>query len=368
MSCPVRTYPLVKPKDHRPPIPRWSLKFPNEATHVYTAYLGVQWHSKSPATIQAALQAIHATRSWIDNNASDPSFAFESFNFLDGNDAPSSKVWVCYWAEEGKYKETLDRLSLAAIFSDLPTDGRTSVGLWCERFSSPLSRLETNYSGLDYLPGLAKLPGVSTEEHSLTAYWGAARDRIPDSAHDLFEQDEDSVQSPAEELSGVGQHLVGSNYNNIVHIRSGQFWENCALEECQAYESKLKPKLEAGLHYIWENPYLIGAMGLRYLRNTENGDGMVAEGNSTLKETCAAGFFTSLHSLERWAKTHPSHLAIYTGAMKHAKVWGAERKFRTWHEVSVLKQGEANFEYLNCLPNTGVIRYLPLVDQRDVGF
>lgn len=35
-------------------------------------------------------------------------------------------------------------------------------------------------------------------------------------------------------------------------------------------------------------------------------------------------------------------------------------KFMTWHEVSILKTGEATFEYVNCDPKTGVIRWVQL--------
>ncbi len=30
------------------------------------------------------------------------------------------------------------------------------------------------------------------------------------------------------------------------------------------------------------------------------------------------------------------------------------------HEVSILKEGEAKFEYVNCDPGTGVIKWVPL--------
>ena len=32
----------------------------------------------------------------------------------------------------------------------------------------------------------------------------------------------------------------------------------------------------------------------------------------------------------------------------------------TWHEVSILKAGEARFEYVNCDAVTGVIKWVPL--------
>lgn len=66
------------------------------------------------------------------------------------------------------------------------------------------------------------------------------------------------------------------------------------------------------------------------------------------KETCGAGFFTSLKDLERWAHTHKSHLKIFNGALAHYKEFGDMRRFRTWHEVSVIREADATFDYVNC--------------------
>lgn len=344
MSGQPRTYPLRKPENHKPPVPRWKLVLDDDLHQIHTAYIGVQQHeSKNPAS-QARAEASDAIRAWLGQN--DQPAATEDFSLIAGNDASDAHVWVCYWVDEESFRKCMDRLGLRSIHAGLSLPGRTSVGLWCESFTTSTSRLETNYSGLDYLPGLARLPGANTTEHSTTAYWGAARDRIPDSAHDLFEKDA-SLAGSHMPVRGLGQRLVGKNHNNIVHIRSGQFWSTCNAEEAAAYEEKLEPTLEAGLSYLWENPVESGAIGLRYLRNGS-------------KETCVAGFFNNLSSLEDWAKTHPSHLAIYRGALSHAKKFGRERKFRTWHEVSVLKKGEVDFEYVNCLPETGVMKFVNL--------
>ncbi|KAL2687625.1 hypothetical protein Neosp_005187 [[Neocosmospora] mangrovei] len=136
-----------------------------------------------------------------------------------------------------------------------------------------------------------------------------------------------------------------------------QFWENCGQEEADAYDRKLEPTLRSGLEYLWENSPDTGALGLRYLRNHD----IDSPDDRPRKETCGAGFFTSLETLETWAKSHRSHLAIYRGAMAHYKAFGDRRKMRTWHEVSVLRGGDAKFEYLNCVPKTGVIRGIPLM-------
>jgi hypothetical protein len=373
MSCPIRTYPLKRPDGHQPPVPRWQLVFGLEVTNVHIAYIGVQRHSDAEDVIRAGEQAINAVRGWIDKEAEDGFAVTEEFDVIDGDDAGNAHVWACYWADEAIYKSALEQLSLSKIHDALsPAAGRSSIGLWLETFTVPPSRLETNYTGLDYLPGVARLPNTTTEPHTLTAYWGAARDRIPDSAHDLFEtknSDEWYVRLVEEKHSaGAGRHILGTNADNLVHIRSGQFWETCDDVEADAYERQLEPTLEAGLRYLWENPSESGARGLRYLRNTDTANGSGNNNNSSeeekenmrrpRRETCVAGYFTSLDKLEGWAKSHKSHLAIYHGAMRHAKVFGDTRRFRTWHEVVILKKGEARFEYVNCVDKTGVLRFI----------
>lgn len=348
MSCPARLYPLRKPKNHRLPIPKWKLTVPSSASHVHTAYIGIQQRSDERAAVQARAQATAAVQDWLRTD--DGPLASESFTLINGNDVQNAPVWVCYWFGGARFNRSVQSLSLPDVYSKLGVTGRASIGMWRESFTTPFSRLETSYSGLDYLPGLARIAGTGTEEHTCSAYWGSARDRIPDSAHDLFPPPADTTPINPVPRS-IGQYLVGTNYQNLVHIRSGQFWQNCGQEEADAYEKKLEPTLEAGLEYLWGNPAESGARGLRYLRN---GDG------HGRRETCGAGFFASLESLETWAKSHPSHLAIYRGAMAHFKAFGDARDLRTWHEVSVLEEADARFEYINCTPNTGVVSTLPL--------
>jgi len=281
---------------------------------------------------------------------------------LDDNDVQDVAVWVCYWSDLVQSKASLQYLSPPNIHADLPASGRASVGIWQESFATEVSRLETNYSGLDYLPGLARLPGASTTEHTLSTYWGAARDRIPDSAHDLF-RNAANVERPNPAPRGIAQHLTGTNHANLVHIRSGQFWENCGQQEADAYEQKLEPTLRTGLEYLHENSVDTGAIGIRYLRSEEL---PVRFDSRERKESCGAGFFSNLEDLERWAHTHQSHLKIYRGALSHYKAFGDERRFRTWHEVSIIREGDATFEYVNCAPRTGAMASLRLEFRADL--
>jgi hypothetical protein len=350
MSCPVRLYPLRKPKNHRLPVPRYTLALPSRIKHVYTTYVGVQQHFNDAASTETKANACQYIESWLGSN-NRPS-SFESFALIDGREAPGTTIWVGYWTDATRHAKALEALRLPSIFARQLKERRPSLGLWHESYATDVSRLETNYSGLDYLPGLGQIPNSSAAEHDLATYWGAARDRIPDSAQDLFPRPTIRIDRPVEAPKGLGQHLTGISHHNLVHIRSGQWWMNCDGTETQAYVQKLEPTLRKGLQYLNDNPKETGAMGLRYLRNT-NVDEPLKDYDR--EETCGAGFFANLEDLENWAKTHSSHLAIWRGAMSHYKAFPDNRKFRTWHEVSVISEGDAQFEYINCTPGTGVM-------------
>ena len=214
-------------------------------------------------------------------------------------------------------------------------------------------------------------------EHDIATYWGAARDRIPGSGWDLFgrkgegegkgeetrdetrgkrtagEETVDEKVKVKDNTSGLGFTLHGTNAHNTVHIRSGQYWSRCSAAECAAYEEKLEPALRKGLAYLSENSEETGCLCIRYLRNvTLDQNGAVYHPGDG-RETCGAGFFHNLADLERWARAHGSHLRIWGGAMAHYKRFREGRMLRTWHEVSVIGEGDARFEYVNCLGGTG---------------
>lgn len=398
-----RVYPLRQSPGHNPP-PRLHLTFPEGLNRVFTAYIGIQLHSTSFDDTQQSATLLKQPALQIQERLLNPESApvsAERFQLLgDGtstthplshnqdfttSDIPpktspesQSLIWVCYWTEETKYKASLENLHLAEIYQSLDPVSKPHIGLWVEHFASDTSRLETVYSATDYLPGLARLPGTSTAQHVRTGYWGAARDRIPGSAEDLFEReavDKNHSTNLPESQSAIktitqslGTHITGTNPHNMVHIRSGQFWGTCNTEEADAYLNTLEPKLRAGLSYLWTSPQETGSSGVRYLHNIE--PVFTASSNDSIstihqtKEACVTAFFRNMTDLEGWAARHPSHLAIWAGAVKHGKRFGDERRFRTWHEVSVLRGGEARFEYVNCVEGTGVATGIALLDVR----
>ena len=194
MACPVRRYPSKKPPKWKPPVPRWQLVLPEDVLAIYTLYIGVQSHHSPPPPAFAT--AITTISSHLHTPSTAPS-VIDTFTIETGHDIPGTRVWVCYWTSQNLFSKALSTLNLLDIYSSLPSSDRSKIGLWTESFTTPVPRLETNYAGLHEAPGLARLPNSKREGHELSAYWGAARDRMPASAEDVFELPGTKPPSPA---------------------------------------------------------------------------------------------------------------------------------------------------------------------------
>lgn len=301
-----RKYPLKRPPKHKPPVPRWTLKLSDGVTHIYTLYIGAQAHGEDKSALPKAEQSV---QQWLDDAEGKPE-AVDWFQVTNGFDLVDSKVWVAYWTDANEFTTKLRKLDLKKIWNDLG-NAKQSIGIWEEHMATPVERLETNYSRLEHKPGVAQIPNSEFPAHNLTAYWGAGRDRLPAAKEDLFLPPEDT-EPPEVPPKGIGEHLTGENYDNMCHIRSGQWWEQCPPDERDAYENDLQDKLMGGMQHLWDNPEETGTIGLRFLQNLN-------DKGEKIKETCGAGFHRNWADLEYWSSTHPSHLAIFVGALNHAR-------------------------------------------------
>ncbi|KAK0919981.1 hypothetical protein LTR91_005280 [Friedmanniomyces endolithicus] len=239
-----RKHPLKKPAGHKPPVPRWTLKLPHDVPHIYTLYVGVQTRDANSEHVVGLEQTIQQRMSDSPNKPA----AIDTFRVTDGFDVRDSKVWVAYWTSADKFTSTIKSLNLPELWQGLGSN-KKSVGVWSEHFTTSVDHLETNYSRLDHKPGLAQLPDIEQPSHELTAYWGAGRDRIPASSHDLFKTPS-QTPAPQHQPKGIGEHITGTNYDNMCHIRSGQWWETCPDEERLAYEGNLQKTLMTGMNYL----------------------------------------------------------------------------------------------------------------------
>jgi aldoxime dehydratase len=63
-----------------------------------------------------------------------------------------------------------------------------------------------------------------------------------------------------------------------------------------------------------------------------------------LEKSYGMSWWKSLADLERWAESHPTHLAIFGAAMNYLRKVGAAAKLKLYHEVTVAAASEQYFE------------------------
>jgi len=142
---------------------------------------------------------------------------------------------------------------------------------------------------------------------------------------------------------------------NLAVIRSGQDWTNCAASELAQFTESVQPALVEGMNFLRDHPGETGCCDLRFAEETD-GNGL------TLRKTFGLGYFLTLGHLEKWASTHPTHLAIFANFLTMVREHGKDLKLKLWHEVSVLPSTDQVFEYVNCHPETGLLPYFPSVE------
>ena len=122
------------------------------------------------------------------------------------------------------------------------------------------------------------------------------------------------------------------------------------------YLDDVEPVLRTGMDYLRDDGLEIGCFANRYLTVVDR-HGRPAE------KSYGMSWWRSLSALERWAESHPTHLAIFGAAMKYLSTLGPSAKLRLYHEVTVAAASEQHFEYYNCHPNTGMLRAARFAEQ-----
>lgn len=210
-------------------------------------------------------------------------------------------VFLGYWTDPASQQHWLARSQAV----DWP-------GVLVETAIIPKEHWETLHSTPEMTPGVRNL--VDIENTDVHEYWGSARDRIPASA--------------GSELGAEpGYGLPG----NLCLIRSGQVWSNCPEAERAFYFGEVEPHLRAAVDYLASDPKA-GCLSSRLLREqTIDGE--------DLESTSFLGWFRDLASVERWSRSHPTHLAIFCSYLRMVREFGGRTDLRLWHEMAVVPTG-----------------------------
>jgi aldoxime dehydratase len=320
--------------DYQPPFPSTVARYDPSVRQVVMAYFGVQYCSdRMPLAVARALKML-AGAFESDRGARH----WDRARYVD-EAGFTNMISVGYWDAPGDFDDWFGRYGVA--WADGSVAG-SALGMFTEVVRPAMERFETLFSS-DRPEGIACLAdGLSNavQEHG---YWGGARDRIPWSqTHDLA-----PVAMPRIVTNGLHQRVFG--HENLCLIRSGQDWSATEGEERRMYLEEIEPALSAGMEFLRDDGVPVGCFANRYVT-------VVDAGGDALEKRYGMSWWKSLSALERWAESHPTHVAIFGAAMTHLHAMGSAARLRLYHEVTVAAAAEQYFEYYNCHPKTGMLR------------
>jgi aldoxime dehydratase len=330
LQCPRSRHRRV-PDDYVPPYPSFVARHPASVKRVVMAYFGLQSHDAG-APREAALADLAAAFA----QPLGPGH-WDRAHYVDaaGHD---TVICTAYWDDPARFEAWF-----AGHGRDWTLRPRPGLGTFSELLQPAVERYETLFSAPDRAEGIATLAhGMSglVMEH---AYWGGARDRIPASQTDAMEP------MGAPHVQRDGGRLVVHGHEHLCLIRSGQDWSDTEADERRMYLQDVEPVLRAGMDFLRDDGLGVGCIANRYVVVQGR------DGTPTEKSYCMS-WWKSLAALERWAESHPTHVAIFGAAMKYLSTLGPAAKLKLYHEVTVLRADEQRFEYLNCHEGTGLLR------------
>ncbi|QYN36837.1 phenylacetaldoxime dehydratase family protein [Pseudonocardia sp. DSM 110487] len=321
-----RTHPGRMRDGYTPPYPSFVARMEPAVRQVVMAYFGLQFRGEPPAGALDALDTAFAAADGPGHHDRAQSIA---------PDGTTDIVSISYWDDPASF----DRWSAAHRESWL--DAGDGCGRWIEVLRPTVESHETLFSSLGRPEGVAALAGAWSGEVAEHGYWGGMRDRIPLSQTDPLAP----AGTPTVERDGTRVRI--RPHGGICLIRSGQDWTDTDDAERAMYVNDVEPVLRAGMEFLSSEGRGVGCYSNRYLA--------VVEGGRPVERTFGLGWWRSLADLERWAESHPTHLAIFGAAMRYLSALGPAARLRLYHEVSVVAEGDAFFEYVDCMPGTGLL-------------
>ena len=323
------------------PPPAWSATFSPPGSTLVIATYGAQ--ARDAAELEPFLR-------WLDeatNQESGPGVS-ERARFTDVA-GYVNEVRIAYWRDPRSFAKWAAS-SRVVDWWEHPSRTSGSVGTWREVVAIPSERFETILSSPSITIGAGRMASGVDGPIEAHGYWGSMRDRLPVSRKDpLISAYGDEL--PARRTShGPGRRIFVRPPENLALIRSGQDSSECPPDELEEYQRKIRPVLEKGMNFLRDNPEEAGCCSCRFMEEVEDSGEVSAR-------SFGFGWFLTLGHLERWSKSHPTHLAIFNGFSAFAKRRGPSLKLHLWHEVAVLPDGASTFEYVNCHDETGLLGF-----------
>ncbi|KAF4539563.1 Phenylacetaldoxime dehydratase [Lasiodiplodia theobromae] len=382
-----RTCPARLPHDaFEPPNAAYCARFPESITDLVMATICAQARSPAAGLSRAAdvlapviafLKHADGKEGSGDSNGEEGTLRPSAFDLISFRDAaghhnvgviaywPGGRARFEEWAEASGFEAWWRGLdtssappspssplssSLSAASSSEGKGKENDVGWFREVFFPTLDRYETVFSNQEAgEEGAARMrAGMSgpVREH---VYWGSMRDRMPASQVDGLEGEKarTAVEGTTERHNS---RVVVPGKKNLCVIRSGQDWSAMLPAERKLYLETIHPVLVKGMDFLRDEGRSIGCHSCRFVDELDLGD----ERKET-ERTFGFAFFEDMESLEKWSKSHRTHLDIFGRFLQYVKELDGNISLRLFHEVLVLKPEQQLLEYVGCHPKTGLM-------------
>lgn len=322
------------PEGWEPPAPAWQSLWEDTEEDLVAGYFGIQ--ADQPDLLES-----WADSAFASDHAPD---VLEKGKYVD-KAGVTNYLYIAYWRLSA-YNQWWSNNSQWWADAERESQG---VGFWREIIRMPLERFETLYSSEDK-HGIGKLSDGFEGPIMEHGYAGGARDRIALSDQDSLKNIE-SVNVPLSATPANSSKRIQVNPpEHMCVIRSGQDWTHCEQEEEQYYLQNVHPVLIEGMDFLRDNPEETNCYSMRFVEQTD-------DTWNSVQQTYGLGYATDIYAFEDWAKSHPTHLAIFGNFMQMVERFAPDMKLQLWHEVAVLPAEGCDFEYIGCHGQTGLLAY-----------
>ncbi|XYD06947.1 phenylacetaldoxime dehydratase family protein [Methylobacterium sp. NMS12] len=263
-------------------------------------------------------------------------------------------IAVGYWTDPAQYDRWNNSSAIREWWASNERLGE-GVGYFREILRPRMEQFETIYTH-DYGPleGVSLLMGEMSKPIIEHGYWGSMRDRLPLSQTNTLDPQGELVVTLGDPRHGG--RIIVAGHDNLALIRSGEDWSKTTDEERDTWFKQIQPVLLEGMDFLRDDGLEVGCYTNRYCYHMDHNGNLDERG-------FGVSLWRSLSKLESWAESHHTHLSIFVTFMRLAKKF---KKLTLYHEVSVFDASSQYFEYINCHPDTGVLRGVKLNSERGV--
>ncbi|MFC0138968.1 phenylacetaldoxime dehydratase family protein [Erwinia mallotivora] len=331
-----REHPATLPEDYQPPFPAWTARFTPLTGQVVMACFGVQ--AGTPLSL-ADLHPVTTRFAQPDGPLHwDTACCQDAMGFYN-------LVAIAYWASPQQFDQWQHSSGFHTWWSS-PQREEGSCGYFLEVVCPTADRFETIFSDRSSKEGVAHLASGMSDEMQEHGYWGSARDRLP-----VAQRAELAGSTLPQRRQSQGRRVTLYGRENLCLIRSGQDWSATGQEERRKYLAEVAPVLREGMDFLRDEGATVGCLSCRFMTVLDRVSGAETE------KTFGLAHFSDLAALELWARSHPTHVAIFGGFMRYVKELNFNITLRLWHEIVVVPASAQHFSYINCHPHSGLMTH-----------